>query len=69
MDKSLGQQPSNVFVFFFLFFSFSFFFIPGSSVGNLLTRWDVGSNPGNWEFSSLKKKKEKCPTSGELLNR
>ena len=21
---------------------------------NLLTRWDVSSNPGNWDFSSLK---------------
>ena len=28
------------------------FFPSGSSVGNLLTRWDVSSNPGNWDFSS-----------------
>ena len=35
---------------------------PGTSVGNLpnlLTRWDVSSNPGNWDFSSPKKKKKK----------
>ena len=31
-------------------------------------RWDVSSNPGNWDFSSQKKKK-KSPTSGERLIR
>ena len=31
---------------------------PGSSVGNLvLTRWDMSSDPGNRDFSSLKNKK------------
>ena len=55
MNKVFG--PSSVY--FLRSFSrfLSFFSLPCSSVGNLgnlLTRWDLSSNPGNWDFSSVR---------------
>ena len=57
MNKVSGSTTVKCFLFFsYVIFVFFFPFFPGSSVGNrnLLTRWDVSSNPGNWDFSSMR---------------
>ena len=79
MNEVSGSTTVKCFVFFsfifsiviFLFFSSSFF--PGSSVGNLvtlfLTRWDVSSNPGNWDFSSIRLQGRRGKGTAESFSR
>ena len=57
MNKVSGSTTVKGFFFFsfFLFFSFvvifiSFFFPVAHLVRNLLTRLDVSSNPGTWDY-------------------
>ena len=72
MNKVSESTTVKCFSFFLSFFSVVHFppFFPGSSFGNfvILTRWDVSSNPGNWDFSSLKNKnKIKMPNKWRTI--
>ena len=52
MNKVSGSTTVKCFFFFsfLLIFLFPFFFPVAHLVRNLLTRLDVSSNPGTWDF-------------------